>query len=291
MIITFCTDTYVEWGKVFLKSFKYTNGVKTDIHINGLYLSNENIKALKNCYPRVTISNYQYPSKDVCKRFGVTPKDFSECKSAISLGFKKNCRWWMDFVVVEERITKLLEHMKKHPHREYWLHLDIDMMFRKSIEPLLDIIRNNYVTARFRPDRTFIKNENEISPEYMRLAGGMVGLRGSFGIDFVEEWVKQIFTKMGNGIQGRGEPWGQTALYYAYERFKDYYKWGEIPKEWLTAYCHHERPIWCGHKKGNVTVHHENGEKERVGIQNRTLFRERVFLPELARLKEKSCQH
>jgi hypothetical protein len=93
---------------------------------------------------------------------------------------------------------------------------------------------------------------------------------------------------MGSGINGRnGESWGQTALYYAYERFKDDYKWGEISIDWLSAWCHYKRPIWCGHRKGDTVVHHEDGRVETVGaISNRRQLRNKVFLPELERLKK-----
>ena len=289
MIITQCSDTYVPWGKIFLESFRLTNGTDAKIHINGVYLSDGHIKDFKKLYPKLTIKNHTYKTKDIIERFGVTEQDFRECKGAIALGFKKNCRWWMDFMVVEERISQLYNTIKNNPTERYWLHLDIDMMFRKSINPLLSIIGKNDVTCRFRPNKTFIKpnNPNKIVPEYMRIAGGMVGVRGILGREFIKEWRDQIFTKMGEGINGRGEPWGQTALYYAYERFKDYYSFGQIPEIWLTAYCHHKRPIWCGHKKGHVIVHNSDGSKKRVEIPNREIFRNEVFIPELKRLKRK----
>ena len=288
MIITQCTDTYVPWGKVFLESFKLTNGTDERIHINGVYLTDNHIKELKSIYPNLSIKNHSYKTNEIVKRFGVTESDFKRCKSAIALGFKKDCRWWMDFIVVEERISQLLQTIDENRDEEYWLHTDIDLMFRKTIEPLVSIIRDNDITCRFRPDKSFRKPKEPdvMVPEYMRIAGGMVGLRGILGRNFVAEWKDQIFYKLGKGIQGRGEPWGQTALYYAYERTRDYCSFGQIPAEWLTAYCHHERPIWCGHKKGHVTVQHKNGKKEKIGIPTREAFRDKVFLPELKRIRK-----
>ena len=289
MIITFCTDDYFPWGQVFLESFRLTNGIDAHIHINGIYLQDWQIKELKSLYPKLTIRNTSYSVKEVTERFNVTVEDFQRCKGAIALGFKKDCRWWMDFVVVEERISQLYETIKANPREKYWLHLDIDMMFRESINPLIEGLRNNDVICRFRPDKTFTKpsNPNKIVPEYMRIAGGMVGVRGILGREFIKEWREQIFSRMGDGIQGRGEPWGQTALYYAYERWKDYLNFGQIHEKWLTAYCHYKRPIWCGHKKGRVTVHNEDGTKKKVEIPNREIFRNQVFIPELKRLKRK----
>lgn len=285
MIITQCSDNYFGWGKVFLESFRLTNGTDAKIHINGVYLKDKQIEVFKSLYPNLTIKNHTYPMKDIVERFGVTTDDFQRCRDAVALGFKKDCRWWMDFVVVEERISQLYETIKNNSIEKYWLHLDIDMMFRESINPLIKGLRKNNVICRFRPDKTFIKPNKKNTPEYMRIAGGMVGVKGVLGREFIKEWRDQIFTKMGQGIQGRGEPWGQTALYYAYLKFKDYYSFGQIHEKWLTAYCHHERPIWCGHKKGNVTVSNADGSKKKIQIPNREVFRNQVFIPELKRIK------
>ena len=285
MIITQCSDTYFPWGKIFLESFRLTNGIDAKIHINGVYLQDKHIEELMSLYPKLTIKNHVYKTDNIIERFGVTEEDFRRCRNAVALGFKKDCRWWMDFMVVEERISQLYQTIKDNPREKHWLHLDIDMMFRESINPLLSIIGKNDVTCRFRPDKKFEKKNGKIVPESMRIAGGMVGVKGILGREFVKEWRDQIFTKMGNGIQGRGEPWGQTALYYAYEKFKDYYSFGQIPEKWLTAYCHYKRPIWCGHKKGNVTVQNEDGTKKLVQIPTREVFRNQVFIPELKRIK------
>jgi hypothetical protein len=159
------------------------------------------------------------------------------------------------------------------------------MMFRESINPLIEGFRDNDVMCRFRPNKTFIKPNGKVVPESMRIAGGIVGIRGILGRDFVAEWRDQIFTKMGKGIHGRGEPWGQTALYYAYERFKDYYNFGEISQHWFSLSPIPKNPIWWGHKKGKVTVHNADGTKTPIQIPTREVFRNQVFIPELKRIK------
>lgn len=286
MIITFCTDTYMPWGKVFLESFRLTNGSNTKIHINGAFLTKKHIQELKSLYPNLTIKNNHYKVKDVIERFGVTEEDYERCKKAIPDGFKKDCRWWMDFIVVEERISQLYETIS-NSDEEYYLHLDIDMMFRKSINSLIKRLQSSEkdVICRFRPDENFIKPDNTITPEYMRIAGGMVGINSS-AKDFIKEWRDQIFTRMGEGIQGRGEPWGQTALYYAYEKYKDSLRFGQIDAKWLTACCDDDKPIWCGHKKGRVTMHHKDGTKEKINIPTRKIFRNKIFIPELLKMKK-----
>jgi hypothetical protein len=286
MIITQCSDTYVPWGKVFLESFRLTNGTDAKIHINGVHLSDKDIKQLKELYP-VTIKNHSYKKTDICERFNVSFKDYERCRLAVAQGFKADCRWWMDFIVVEERISQLYQTIEDNPREKYWLHLDIDMMFRESINPLLEGFRNNDVICRFRPNKTFVKQNGKHVPDYMKIAGGMVGGKGLMSREFFKEWRDQIFTRMGDGIKGRGEPWGQTALYYAWLKWKDYMSFGQIDEKWLTAYCHYTRPIWCGHKKGNVTVHNEDGTRHKVQIPNREVFRNKVFIPELKRLKRK----
>jgi hypothetical protein len=160
-------------------------------------------------------------------------------------------------------------------------------MFRDSIQPLIDKILVNDVVCRFRPDRTFIKHppnkpEREIKDD-MKIAGGMVGLRGDNGIRFVKRWVEEIASKTykdfneENGLLGRGrQGWGQTTLYYAYRHFEDQFKWEQIEGKWLKAYLDLTYPIWCGHRKGGTIVY--RGKK--IPIPDRTKLRD-IFYEEL----------
>ena len=280
MLITCCTDTYFEWGELFLRSFKLTNDNNIPIHINGVRLTSDHIEKFKSIYPNITIVNRQYNDEDVAKKYGVTLDDVVKCRDAVSKGFKHGCRWWMDFIVVDGRISWLHKTLLENKDRDWWLHIDIDLMFRDTIQPLIDKMMKNDVVCRFRPDRTFVKKNNKKPTDDMKIAGGMVGLRGEKGIDFVRKWVEFINSKTHKdfnepNIKGRNQGWGQTTLYYAYDHFKEAYNWGEIEAKWLTASCNMNNPIWAGHKKGKVVY---RGEKRSIG--NRHLFRD-IFFEEL----------
>jgi len=262
MIITCCTDTFFEWGILFLESFKLTNDNDIPIHINGVWLSENQIETFKSIYPSVTIDNKTFGEKWIAKKYGVTIEDVRRCRERISRGFKHKCRFWMDFIVVDGRISWLLETMEKNKDQPWWLHLDIDMMFRFSIQSLIDDILKHDVVCRFRPNQTFTRPNGKQPPDSMKIAGGMLGLRGENGIRFVKKWTEKIASKTWrdyakatgrkDGLMGRGEPWGQTALYYAYEHYKDEFTWKQIEEWWLMASCNLRNPIWCGHKKGRV---------------------------------------
>ena len=287
MIITCCTDTYFKWAELFLRSFKITNDNSIPIHINGVRLSQDQMKSLKSIYPNLTIKNRQYNDKEVAQKYGVKVKDVVRCREAIARGFKENCRWWMDFIVVDGRISWLYKTLLENKERPWWLHIDIDLMFRDSIQPLIDKIIVNDVVCRFRPDRTFIKHppkkpEREVKDD-MKIAGGMVGLRGDNGIRFVKRWVDEIASKTykdfneDNGLLGRGrQGWCQTTLYYAYRHFEDQFKWEQIEGKWLKAYLDLTYPIWCGHRKGGNIFY--RGVKR--GIPDRTKLRD-IFYEEL----------
>lgn len=303
MIITCCTDTYYEWGELFLKSFKLTNDNNIPIHINGVRLSQEQMKSLKAIYPNLTIKNRQYDDNLVAEKYGVTLKDISRCREAISRGFKDNCRWWMDFIVVDGRISWLYETLLENQDQPWWLHLDIDLMFRSSIQPLIDDILVNDVVCRFRPDRSFIKRPpvrmkegkviskpaSEVKDD-MKIAGGMVGLNPTNGIRFVKRWLEEINAKTykdfneDNGLLGRGrQGWGQTTLYYAYRHFEKDFKWKQIDGSWLKAYLDLSYPIWCGHRKGGTIMY--RGSK--IPIPDRTKLRD-IFFEELKLMESKN---
>lgn len=262
MIITTCTGSYYKWGELFLRSFKITNDNNIPIHINGVWLSDKQIEIFKSIYPKLTITNRRFTDKWIAKEYGVTVEDVERCKERISKGFKHRCRFWMDFIVVDGRISWLVETMQDNKDASWWLHLDIDMMFRFPIQPLIDDILNHDVVCRFRPNRTFTRPNGKEPPDSMKIAGGMVGMRKENGLRFAEKWLEMINSKtwqdyaksknLPHGLMGRGEPWGQTALYYAYEYYKDEFTWKQIDEWWLMASCNVRNPIWCGHKKGRV---------------------------------------
>ena len=303
MIITCCTDTYFDWAVLFLRSFKITNDNSIPIHINGVRLSQDQMKTLKAIYTNLTIQNRQYDENLVAEKYGVKVADVTRCSEAISRGFKDNCRWWMDFIVVDGRISWLYETLLENPNMPWYLHIDIDLMFRDSIAPLIDKIYKNDVVCRFRPDRTFIKHppvrmkegkviskpSREVKDD-MKIAGGMVGLRGENGIKFVKKWLEQIQSKTykdfneENGLLGRGrQGWGQTTLYYAYRYFEKEFKWEQIGERWLKAYLDLDYPIWCGHRKGGTIVY--RGEKR--AIPDRTHLRD-IFYEELKLMEGKN---
>jgi hypothetical protein len=297
MIIVFCTDTFFEWGRVFLESFRIHNGENIRIHINGAFLTQRQIAIFRGMYKNLTITNKIYEPEDVIKRFNVTMRDFEKCKQNIGLGIKDSCRWWMDFIAVEERITRLLSTIKnniKNRSSGWWLQLDIDMMFRKPITELIDLIKSNDIIARFRPDRNFMIEEDynvHVVPQHLRICAGMLGFNGEHTVKFIEDWIDEIFKIMGSGVHGRkgqGLPWGQYTLFNAYMKNIDKYKWGEVNKEWLTTECNNSDPIWCGHRKGRFIIYNNKGKIIRkIGIGTRQKFRERIFLPELTKMRRK----
>ena len=293
MLITCCTDTYYKWAELFLRSFKITNGTTMPIHINGVRLSQDQIKSLHAFYPNnLTIKNRQYDENLVAEKYGVTLEDVTRCREAISRGFKDQCRWWMDFIVVDGRISWLYETLLENKDRDWWLHIDIDLMFRKSIQPLVNQILTHDIVCRFRPNRSFIKRppnkpERETKDD-MKIAGGMVGLRGEKGIKFVEQWVKEINSKTykdfnpEDGLLGRGrQGWGQTTLYYAYKHFEDQFTWDQIEAKWLLAGCNLDNPIWCGHRKGGQIMYRGTN----YPIPDRTKLRD-IFFKELKMMEK-----
>jgi hypothetical protein len=294
MLITCCTDTYFKWGELFLRSFKATNDNNIPIHINGMKLSQEQMKSLKNIYPNLTIKNRQYDEKEVAEKYGVTIDDVRRCSDAVSRGFKHKCRWWMDFIVVDGRISWLYDTLLKNKNQPWWLHIDIDLMFRDSIQPLIDKILINDVVCRFRPNRSFIKRppnkpEREVTDD-MKIAGGMVGLKGENGIRFVKRWVDEIKSKTHKdfdepNVKGRNQGWGQTTLYYAYRHFENLFRWEQIEEKWLVAGCNLNNPIWCGHRKGGSITYRGN----KRGIGDRHKLRD-IFFEEL-KLVEENKQH
>ncbi len=265
VIVALCTDTYFQWARLFLRSFKLTNDNSVPIFINALRFNKDMIDELYGIYPNLTIIERSYKEKEIAKLHNVELSEVKRCRESISRGIKKDCRFWMNFLG-DVRINWLYDVVERE-FDSWCLHIDIDIMFRASIEPLIQQIKENDVCLKF-----FDWDDRDDH----KVQGGMVGISGSRGLEFLKLWRdKTNHSKINSSWS-----WNQTNLYRTYKHFEDF-KFGRIDNKWLSVEFDEGLPIWCGHKKYSLVF---KGKKTRC--EDRTELRN-LFFKELEEMEEK----
>lgn len=279
MIITMCTKSYLPWAKIFLESWKLTNDNREPIVINTMDVTKEEGEELKAIYPNLLLIDRPYDEQHVIDKWKVKQKDIDRCKKAIPKGFKKDCRFWMEYIVVDSRIKYLLDVMEMFPSR-YWIHIDIDLLWRESFQPIIDKIKYGYDFAAVFGSKEWKHERKRKESEY--IAGGLLITKGKPGIDFVKRWLYHIESVSPSGISGRSATnvWGQATLYRAYQEFQQY-KWADIPHRWMKPICTSEMPAWWGHKKYNILT-----DDNLVHCPDRIAAMNKIYLPELERMRK-----
>ncbi len=238
MIVAYLTESYYEWAIIFLKSWKLTNDNNEKIHLNTRNLINSQIKNLNNIYSNVIIENKKMTINELSKKHGIQENIINDSKRDCDSGKTRGKhRLWMNITADGDRVERLLDTIKQNRDSEkYFIHIDIDMLFRGSIKEIIDNTINNDVGLIIRkgnrniidPSKLNVSTNGKNKDSLITIACVAIGSTDN-GQRFVEEWVKIINSKpmkMRNHLK-----WGQYAILQAFVNLKnnENWKWFRIP--------------------------------------------------------------
>lgn len=216
MIVSYLTDSYFEWGKLFLESFRLTNSGEESILFHTRDLNYNQIDELHNLYPRIWVENESLDMKALAIKYDVSKKDLVESREDVASGkLEGNHRLWMDVTSVFDRMDSLYKTVMSSD-QDYIIHFDIDVLFRGNISWLIELAKENEVNLIIRGDRCDPK-----------VAGGLFTLSALNGSAFLSEWyfcIRYMPEQLRIPL-----PFHQAACNRAYLKLRDYIKVGQIP--------------------------------------------------------------
>ena len=238
MIVAYLTESYYTWAELFLKSWKITNDNNEKIYLNTRNLKIPQIKNLKDIYPNVIVENKILSVKELSKKHDMPENIITVSKNDCDGGKTTGKhRLWMNITADGDRIESLLEVIKKNRNTDekYFIHMDIDVLFRGKIDDIKSKSIINDVGLIIRKERKVTdpsklgvtasgKNKDSL------IAIGCVCIGNTDnGQRFVEEWVKIVNSKpmkMRNHCK-----WGQYAILQAFINLKKEvgWKWFRLP--------------------------------------------------------------
>jgi len=261
IIHTYLTDGMLNWGPVFLDSYKKHNGENVPIIISTRDLKNKQIKRLYNHYSNLEIRNKNIDYNYLSKRMGLPTSQIKQYKKEIEHGnVNKNNKIWKQYISVEDRYRdSIVDVMDDYIGTEHshMMHIDIDMYFRDSLQELFEIIENNDISIKFRIKEKKKKFQND----NRKVLGSIIGFKLDERVrEFMEVWRKHIDNLH---LTEKKKGYGQASFYYAYLDTKDKYKWGQIGKHYATPNQQKNAIIWAGNrgeKDKNLNIFKEDSQ-------------------------------
>lgn len=240
IIHTYLTDGFLEWGKLFLESYKYHNGEDKKIIMDTRDLNKKQIKSLYKLYSNLEVKNKKIDYNEVAKRARIDVNKIKAFKERVeNQSVDKDSKYWKLYVSVEDRYRNTIkEAIEDNMHEDYLLHMDIDMYVRDKLNFLFNLIKKYDISIRFRNKKGKKTNDNR------KVLGNIIGFRICDEVlEFMNIWRKHIdavpLYKMEKG-------YGQASFWYAYKEHENNLKWGNIPETAKTKAA--GAILWTGNK-------------------------------------------
>jgi len=225
------TNGYYEFSKLFLRSFKTSNGENLKIVFTTFDLTSDEMTELKRIYSNLIIHNKKFNYKEICKELNITVKQAKDLQYKVEHEHaRKNTSRpkWKMHVAAENRVKIDIPFiMKKYESEELIAHFDIDMYFKKSLDSMFKIMEENDFTIMYRPS---------MKKDWRKVWMCAMGIKTNniHASNFISEWGKEL-----DKIPLRNKPfaYGQTSCYNAYVRFlkESKIKFGNIPEKYIVA--------------------------------------------------------
>lgn len=242
MIISYLTSEYFEWAKLFMESLNLS-GYTGRVYLIGRELKQEHLDELRSLYGRISITTSYIDWKGLCKAYDVSERKIRGSRNDVANGkLNGNHRLWMDITSVCDRMNSFHKIMKMYSNcafKEPFLFFDIDTLFRKNIDWLIEAAGNVSV-------RLIIRG----TEEFPKVAGGLFTLKGDEGLWFLSQCCDVInSTPPWHRVP---VPFQQIAINGVFTSTWKYLSWGPLPYgegNWIDSKLGEDATIWLFKRK------------------------------------------
>ena len=222
------TDGYFEYAKLFLRSLKSCHDEDYRVIFTTTDLVVDQLEQLKEIYDNLEIYNFAFDYKPICEALCLPLRKVRHLKTGVEhdqamMADVERVKWKL-YVAAEKRVKIDIPFvMNQCDTGGLIAHFDIDMYFRKPLDPIFDIIRQNDFSTICRP---------KIKQLWRRTFICIMGIKtNNNGHRFMRTWGKEL-----DSIPLKDKPFGfgQTSCWTVYKKLQDKMELGNIP-EWFVT--------------------------------------------------------
>jgi len=240
IVNVYFTDGYIEWGKLFIKSYTYHHGEDDLMIVFTRNLNNNQIREVANLRGNIEIRNKNLNFDKLSKNAGINKNILIRYKSETeSEKVSTSNKVWKLMIAGDDRIKQIYELINERDEGDNILHFDADTYIQKNVSELWKELKQNDFSTIFRINKQ-IKRRGKIFRENRATLICAMGFTVNDRCkEFVKRWIYYI-DKIKPSQRKKG--YGQTSCYYAYKdmnkKYKDF-KWGQFRdkrgKLWMNA--------------------------------------------------------
>jgi hypothetical protein len=261
IIHSYFTEGYFEWAKLFVQSLAKSNGYGLRLFLSTRNLDDKRIDKLHDLYHDVIVMNEDLDYDQMAKRAKVDKKTLLKYKNRVeSVKVDKESKVWKLMIAAEDRLKEIKQLLDMY--QEPMLHVDIDTYVKKDITPIVETVKANDFTTRWRIEKQ-IKREGYVRYENRATLISVQGYNGSENSrKFLDRWIYHLCKVPAHK---RETGFGQTSCYYAYLDLKDEVKFGDVPPSFLSPQGHGQGILWGANKgaKQDTLREYQNDLKKR----------------------------
>lgn len=222
------TNGYFQYAVLYLQSFKQLHGEEYKIVFTTTDLNEEQIDTLHSLYNNLDVHNKAFDYGPICRALTIPKRKARKLQTFVEhrqtqIANPLRTKWKLH-VAAEKRVKQDIPFVMNEYHdTDLICHFDIDMYFRKPIDPVLEIIKDNDFSTIYRP---------KLPHDWRRTFICIMGMKtNDNGHRFMRTWGKEL-----DSIPLKDKPFGfgQTSCWLVYKKLKDKMELGNIP-EWVVT--------------------------------------------------------
>lgn len=264
MIHAYFTEGYYPWAEFFVKTLKHSNGEENRLILSSRNLDEKRIEALTKLYKNIEVRNKNLKYKEMAQRAKISQDVLLKYKNTVeTIKVSDNSKVWKLMIAAEDRLKEIRGILDELNEGDIVLHLDIDTYIRRKVDPILNVIKENDFTTRWRIKKQ-LRRDGKVKFENRTT---LISVQG-YNINdktkkFLDRWIHHLVK-----VPAHKRPlgYGQTSCYYAYLDLKDQLKWGDVPGPFLAPGGNAKNVILWGANKGSKK---ENLERYKEDFRRR----------------------
>ena len=241
MLYTYLTQNFLDWAELFLRSYALIHDNAELIHLETRNLSEEEQDTLRNLYPNLVIRNKPLTIERMSKQYRIPVEQLVKWRRDITIGrvIPGKSVIWKNMIADGDRIKSFVEIIKANPDEEYYIFLDIDIIFRRNIGRLKQLGRTRDISIKFRPSKG--RESSKV------MIGNIVFRNSAVGVQFAKRWWQLT---NGKKMLDRPRAWGQIAFWRVWKEMGDNCSFFNLPIRFVCGNYNKGAIIWSGHKGG-----------------------------------------